>query len=248
MAMAGTVLCGRACSSPAHNGPRGEVYKCPVACTFATIVVRVYKATVYGVGQYGRTLRRNLNAARVYGTVALSRTAVHYSRRAQRSHSRSAAGPPDFCLSWCRRGQSELSYQTRRSRTGRSDHLAGTGKETGVSAHEESTWCCGEHQTSWEAAGAPQDRLWPASRVRTTARTPCRATGAVDRAICCSQVAGALESRVCVGIGACPSQRIGSKVRGIARLSHGVLHCSHGAASELHPARHQPRAPAPHIL
>ena len=139
-------------------------------------------------------------------------------------------------------------YQTRRSRTGRSDHLAGTGKETGVSAHEESTWCCGEHQTSWEAAGAPQDRLWPASRVRTTARTPCRATGAVDRAICCSQVAGALESRVCVGVGGFPSQRVGSKVRGITRLTHAKCHWRHGAASELHLARHQPRAPAPHIL
>ena len=117
-----------------------------------------------------------------------------------------------------------------------------------MSAHEESTWCCGEHQTSWEAAGAPQDRLWPASRVRTTARTPCRATGAVDRAICCSQVAGALESRVCVGIGACPSQRIGSKVRGVARPTHAKCHWRHGAASELHLARHQPRAPAPQIL
>ena len=128
------------------------------------------------------------------------------------------------------------------------DRLAGTGKEPGVSAHEESTWCCGEHQTSWEAAGAPQDRLWPASRVRTTARTPCRATGAVDRAICCSQVAGALESRVCVGVGGFPSQRVGSNVRGITRLTHAKCHWRHGAASELHLARHQPRAPAPHIL
>ena len=117
-----------------------------------------------------------------------------------------------------------------------------------VSAHEESRWCCGEHQTSWEAAGAPQDRLWPASRVRTTARTPCRATGAVDRAICCSQVAGALESRVCVGVGGFPSQRVGSNVRGITRLTHAKCHWRHGAASELHLARHQPRAPAPHIL
>ena len=117
-----------------------------------------------------------------------------------------------------------------------------------MSAHEESTWCCGEHQTSWEAAGAPQDRLWPASRVRTTARTPCRATGAVDRAICCSQVAGALESRVCVGVGGFPSQRVGSNVRGITRLTHAKCHWRHGAASELHLARHQPRAPAPHIL
>ena len=94
----------------------------------------------------------------------------------------------------------------------------------------------------------PRGRPEAASRVQHGQQTPCRATTAVDRAICCSQVAGALESRVCVGIGACPSQRIGSKVRGIARLSHGVLHCSHGAASELHPARHQPRAPAPHTL
>ena len=39
------------------------MYKCPVACTFATIVVRVYKATVYGVGQYGRQFRHNLDAA-----------------------------------------------------------------------------------------------------------------------------------------------------------------------------------------
>ena len=98
--------------------------------------------------------------------------------------------------------------------------------------------------------GAREPRGQPeaASRVQHGQQTPCRATTAVDRAICCSQVAGALESRVCVGIGGFPSQRIGSKVRGVARLSHGVLHCSHGAASELHPARHQPRAPAPHIL
>ena len=97
-------------------------------------------------------------------------------------------------------------------------------------------------------AREPRGRPEAASWVQHGQQTPCRATTAVDRAICCSQVAGALESRVCVGIGACPSQRIGSKVRGVARLSHGVLHCSHGAASELHPARHQPRAPAPHIL
>ena len=62
MATAGTVLCaGERVAARSHDGPRGEVYKCPVACTFATIVVRVYKATVYGVGQYGRPLRRNLD-------------------------------------------------------------------------------------------------------------------------------------------------------------------------------------------
>ena len=61
-------------------------------------------------------------------------------------------------------------------------------------------------------------------------------------------VAGALESRVCVGIGGFPSQRIGSKVRGIARLTYAKCHWRHGAASELHLARHQPRAPAPQIL
>ena len=49
-------------------------------------------------------------------------------------------------------------------------------------------------------------------------------------------------------IGGFPSQRIGSKVRGIARLTHAKCHWRHGAASELHLARHQPRAPAPQIL
>jgi hypothetical protein len=97
-------------------------------------------------------------------------------------------------------------------------------------------------------AREPRGRPEAASRVQHGQQTPCRATTAVDRAICCSQVAGALESRVCVGIGGFPSQRIGSKVRGIARLTHAKCHWRHGAASELHPARHQPRAPAPHIL
>ena len=88
MAMAGTVLCGRACSSPAHNGPRGEVYKCPVACTFATIVVRVYKATVYGVGQYGRTLRRNLDAASVRYCSALPYGTLVHPVRSSQTHPR----------------------------------------------------------------------------------------------------------------------------------------------------------------
>lgn len=97
-------------------------------------------------------------------------------------------------------------------------------------------------------AREPRGRPEAASRVQHGQQTPCRATTAVDRAICCSQVAGALESRVCVGVGGFPSQRIGSKVRGITRLTHAKCHWRHGAASELHPARHQPRAPAPHIL
>ena len=94
----------------------------------------------------------------------------------------------------------------------------------------------------------PRGRPEAASWVQHGQQTPCRATTAVDRAICCSQVAGALESRVCVGVGGFPSQRIGSKVRGITRLTHAKCHWRHGAASELHLARHQPRAPAPHIL
>ena len=84
----------------------------------------------------------------------------------------------------------------------------------------------------------PRGRPEAASRVQHGQQTPCRATTAVDRAICCSQVAGALESRTCVKKADSPTRGIGSKVRGIAHLTHGSLHYYLGAASELHLAPH----------
>ena len=84
----------------------------------------------------------------------------------------------------------------------------------------------------------PRGRPEAASRVQHGQQTPCRATTAVDRAICCSQVAGALESRTCVKKADSPTRGIGLNVRGVAHLTHGSLHYYLGAASELHLAPH----------
>ena len=62
----------------------------------------------------------------------------------------------------------------------------------------------------------PRGRPEAASRVQHGQQTPCRATTAVDRAICCSQVAGALESRVCVGISLPESRKVALEAFGVS--------------------------------